>query len=62
MRNSSSRYPKDAIFAELKKCGKCGHELNLEIDPNYIKILPANPEQFATVRTVWTIDLHKPKT
>jgi len=40
MRNSSSRYPKDAIFATLKKCTECGHELNFEIDANYVKVLP----------------------
>jgi len=61
MRNSSSRYPRDAIFAELKKCSKCGHELNLEIDANQVKILPATPREFTPERVVHTIDLHKTK-
>jgi len=43
-RNSSSRYPRDSIFVILKKCTECGHELNFEIEANYVKILPATPK------------------
>ena len=40
-RNSSSRYPKESIFANMKKCAECGHELNFEVDPNKVKVVPA---------------------
>jgi len=49
-RISSSKYPKDSIFAGLKNCAGCGHELNFEIDPNYVKVMPATHENQSVIR------------
>jgi len=45
--DACSHYPKDSIFTTLKECTKCGHELNFEMDPDLVKILPTTVRDFA---------------
>ena len=45
--DTRSHYPKDSIFTTLNECTKCGRELNFDIDPDLVKILPATIREFA---------------